>query len=49
MSKYDERDLYDRCKSCGQILTDLEIDDNDGYCDFCFIQCKGYSKYIGYD
>ena len=36
MTRMEEYQLYERCKKCGQILTDLEIDDNDGFCDFCF-------------
>jgi len=28
--------LYQRCKYCGQILTDDEIWDNGGLCDYCF-------------
>ena len=42
-----EYQLYHRCKNCGQVLTDLEIDDNDGYCDFCYTQNNGFVDYIG--
>ena len=35
MTETDEYMIYRRCKVCGQILTDFEIEDNDGLCDYC--------------
>lgn len=36
MTDLEEYSLYIRCKRCGQILTDLEIEDNNVLCNFCF-------------
>jgi len=35
-TKTEEYFLYQRCKNCGQILTEDEIWDNGGLCDYCF-------------
>jgi hypothetical protein len=45
----ENEELYNRCKLCGQILTDIEIEDNEELCDFCYTQGRGYAEYIGED
>lgn len=45
MTEWEEYSLYKRCKICGQILTDFEIDDNRGLCDFCFNDMATWIEY----
>lgn len=30
------RDIYKRCRCCGQVLNQFEIEDNGELCDYCF-------------
>jgi len=36
MTEIEDYELYIRCKVCGQILTDWEIDNNNELCNFCY-------------
>ena len=35
MTRIEEYQLYQRCEQCGQILTQWEIDYNNGCCNYC--------------
>lgn len=36
MTEIEEYQVYARCRQCGQILIDWEINNNGGYCNFCY-------------
>ena len=36
--KIEDYQLYKRCKICGEIIGEEILDDNDGLCDYCFIE-----------
>ena len=45
MTEIDEYEMYIRCRKCGQVLSDEEIDDNDGFCDFCYNDVNTWKEF----
>ena len=45
MTELEEYQLYNRCRKCGQILNDYEIEDNNGLCDFCYNDVNTWKEF----
>ena len=45
MEKFENYSMYQRCLKCGQVLTDLEIEDNECYCDTCYEEINSWYEY----
>jgi len=52
MNNIEDYQFYKYCKICGEIISEEVYDDNDGLCDFCYMNYKTWEDYpvgsIGY-
>jgi len=45
MTEIEEYSMYNRCRSCGQIISDMELEDNEGLCNYCMTQELIWKEY----
>jgi len=45
MTELEEYSMYKRCRVCGQVLTDFEIDNNTSLCDFCCDDVNAWKEF----